>query len=121
MPSIREAALELILGASRETYPREFIALLRGEGDLIEEVLVVPASVYGSGFSSLRRHMLPMDRSVIGSVHSHPSGNHAPSKGDLFSFGKRGGFHLIVRFPAQSIDDIACYDDEGNMLTLRKE
>ena len=88
---------------------------------MIEEVLLMPASTFGSGFSSVRRYMLPIDRSVIGSVHSHPSGSKKPSREDLMSFGKRVGFHLIVGYPAESINDIVCYDGYGNRLPLEKK
>ncbi|MFH1403352.1 MAG: Mov34/MPN/PAD-1 family protein [Candidatus Altiarchaeota archaeon] len=118
MPGIREAALELVLGASRELYPREFIALLRGEGDLITEVLVIPASLYGEGFSQVRWSMVPLDKSIIGSVHSHPGANNNPSRADLRYFSKTGRIHLIVRQPANTIEDVACYDSYGNPLDL---
>ena len=83
MVSIRREALEFMLGASRELYPKEFIGLLRGEGDTVTEVIVVPASLYGEGFAQVRWMHVPIDKSIIGSVHSHPTGNNKPSKTDL--------------------------------------
>jgi proteasome lid subunit RPN8/RPN11 len=118
MPFIREAALELILGASRELRSREFIGLLRGEGDTITEVLVIPASLYGEGFAHMKWSMVPLDRTIVGSVHSHPSGDNRPSERDLIHFKKTGRIHLIVRQPAEGIEDVACYDRDGGLLAL---
>jgi len=118
---ILEDALELILGASRELYPREFIAMLRGEGDTITEILVIPESLYGEGFSSIRSYHIPLDKTIIGSVHSHPSRNNKPSEEDLIHFSQSGRIHLIVRQPALDIGDIACYDSTGRIMQLLKK
>ena len=116
---IRKAALELILGASRNLYPNEFIGLLRGKGDTIDEVLVLPGTLFGEGFAQVQLHMLPIDHSVIGSVHSHPGAVNRPSRQDLVLFGKTGRFHLIVRQPALSLGDVACYGRDGDRLELK--
>ena len=115
---IRQAALELILGASRSLHPREFIGFLRAEGNTITEVLVTPGMTYGEGFSSSSEYMLPLDRSIIGSVHSHPSAVNLPSQGDLVVFGRKGSVHLIAGYPYQSIKDIAAYDRQGRRAEL---
>ncbi|MFH1126292.1 MAG: Mov34/MPN/PAD-1 family protein [Candidatus Altiarchaeota archaeon] len=117
MYRIRKEALEFILGVSRSLYPREFIGLLRAEEEVITEVIVAPA-VYGSGFSYYKEHMLPVDHSIIGSVHSHPSSNVLPSKGDLHSFSKKGGVNLIVKYPYGSINDVVAYDRVGKIVEL---
>jgi proteasome lid subunit RPN8/RPN11 len=44
-------------------------------------------------------HMLPIDFSIIGTVHSHPSGIPIPSKADLELFDKYGKIHIIVASP----------------------
>jgi len=118
MALIREAALEFILGVSRELYPREFVGLLRGREDVIEEVLVVPASLYGQGFAQVKWAHVPLDKSIIGSVHSHPSHNNKPSKTDLRYFNRTGDIHLIVAYPHKSISDIACYLRDGTPTQL---
>jgi proteasome lid subunit RPN8/RPN11 len=110
---IRKEALEFILGVSRTVYPREFIGLLRGEDNLITEVIVTPSSTYGEGFATYQEHLLPIDHTIVGSVHSHPGRNPNPSQGDLHAFGKKGGVNLIVIYPFQSIEDIYAYDNKG--------
>ena len=36
---------------------------------------------------------------IVGSVHSHPSGNYNPSSADLQLFSKHGTTHMIIGFP----------------------
>lgn len=115
---IRREALEFILGVSGELYPREFVGMLRAEGDLITEILVIPASIYGEGFAHTKSYMVPLDRSIIGSVHSHPGSSYSPSKRDLIFFGKHGRVHLIARHPYSGLVDVACYLNDGTRLTL---
>ncbi|MFC2154627.1 Mov34/MPN/PAD-1 family protein [Candidatus Altiarchaeota archaeon] len=115
---IKREALELILGVSRELYPREFTGQLRAEGEIITEVLVIPASTFGEGFAQTRRDMIPIDKSIIGSVHSHPGPSYSPSQADLKYFRKMGEIHLIVRHPFKEINDIAAYDSEGRGVSL---
>lgn len=115
---IRWNTLEFILGVSREFHPNEFGGLLRGKGDTIEEVLVIPASTYGKGFVTTRRDMVPIDHSIIGSVHSHPGHGFKPSNADLRFFKKLGFIHLIVRYPYKDIEDAAAYDREGKGIHL---
>jgi len=44
-------------------------------------------------------HMLPIDFSIVGTVHSHPSGFPLPSHADLEFFDKYGRIHIIVASP----------------------
>jgi proteasome lid subunit RPN8/RPN11 len=115
---IKTAALEFILGVSGKTYPREFTALLRGGGDMIDEVLLIPGTMFGEDFATIRMDMKPLDATIIGSVHSHPSRSFQPSEADISFFGKTGFIHLIVRYPYKSIADIAAYDLSGGRLEL---
>jgi proteasome lid subunit RPN8/RPN11 len=117
---IRKAALELILGASRSLHPREFIGFLRAEGNKITEVIVAPGMTYGIRYASYSEYMLPPDKSIVGSVHSHPSAINQPSQNDLIVFGRKGNVHLIAGYPYQSINDIASYDREGNPISLEE-
>jgi proteasome lid subunit RPN8/RPN11 len=115
---IKKTALEFILGVSKEVYPNEFGGMLRGRGDTIEEVMVIPATTYGETFVTTRMDMVPFDKSIIGSVHSHPVESFRPSGADLESFRKTGRIHLIVKKPYKSIQDIAAYDAAGNRIKL---
>jgi len=89
----------MILEASRDMYPKEFGAILRAEEGVITEILLVPGTVSGNRHAIFQLHMLPVDFTVVGTVHSHPSGNFHPSDEDLSLFRKFGGLHLIVGYP----------------------
>lgn len=115
---IKRSLVEGLLEVSRELHPKEFIALLRARKGVIAEVVVPPFSVYGIGESSFPLHELPIDMSLVGSVHSHPSGDPRPSKQDLnvaFTFGL---VHLIISYPYAGIENVHAYDKDGNPLKL---
>jgi len=115
---ITRDALDMVLHASRNTYPAEFIALLRKEkGDVIDIVLVIPQSTYGHGFSSVPLHNVPMYSNRCGSVHSHPNGNARPSRQDVEFFGQLGGVHLIVGWPYAS-ENARGYDENGKEIGI---
>ena len=119
--SIPKEMLETILASAKALHPRETLFLLRGKKTEnlmnITELLIPPVSNYGRGFASYPMHMLPMDFSIVGTAHSHPSGNPTPSTGDLnHSLGK---VLLIVAFPYLGISDVAVYNRGGEKLSLR--
>ena len=118
---IKKNALEFILGLSREVYPNEFTGLLRGNKDIITEILVIPASTYGNGFASIRLDMVPIDKSIIGSIHSHPGDSDMPSLADLRHFRKTGWVHLIVKYPYSGINDVTLYNNNGEKVELEME
>jgi proteasome lid subunit RPN8/RPN11 len=113
--------LAMVLESARRLHPKETIFLLRGKktkGSLnITELLIAPAATYGSGFSSFPMHMLPMDFSLVGTVHSHPSGSLTPSVEDLNH--SMGRVILIVAFPYRGSENVATYNRDGKRLNLQ--
>jgi proteasome lid subunit RPN8/RPN11 len=113
--------LETILENARTVYPREIILLLRGKAKKgrveITDIIIPPLATRGRGFSSFPTHMLPMDFSLIGSVHSHPSGNATPSVEDLNHF--FGRVMMIVAYPFLGEENVAVYDRSGEQASLR--
>jgi proteasome lid subunit RPN8/RPN11 len=116
--SVSQELLQAILEVAKKLHPRETILLLRGERkkNLIEisEFLVPPLATYGRGFASFPLRMLPIDFSIIGTVHSHPSGNLKPSTVDLNHF--FGSILMIVGFPFADERNIAVYNRRGKKL-----
>jgi proteasome lid subunit RPN8/RPN11 len=113
--------LQAILEGARRLHPREMILLLRGEKKkgiiAISEVVVPPLATHGSHFASIPLHMLPMDFSILGTVHSHPSGNLTPSNVDLnHAFGV---VLMIVGFPYKDEKNVAVYNHNGEKLVLK--
>jgi proteasome lid subunit RPN8/RPN11 len=115
---IDREALELILGASRSSHPREFAAILRAKGGVVREVLFLPGTLASKESALLRLHMLPIDPNACGSVHSHPSPSLEPSEGDLRLFAKFGRVHLIVAVPYNK-SSWRAYDHRGNQIELK--
>lgn len=97
--AIRRKTLRMILEASKDTYPKEFAAILRAEEGVIEELLLLPGTISGDVHAIFQLHMLPIDFSVVGTIHSHPSGNYDPSDADRQLFSHFGRVHIIVGYP----------------------
>ncbi|MGQ9788616.1 MAG: Mov34/MPN/PAD-1 family protein [Candidatus Hadarchaeaceae archaeon] len=91
--------LNFILAVSRSSHPKEFAGVLRAKGGVIKEVLVLPGTLSSKESTVLHLHMLPIDPSACGTVHSHPSPTTSPSEDDLFLFAKFGRIHIITAFP----------------------
>ena len=119
--SMSAELLESIFEGAKRLYPKETFLLLRGKKRKneirVSDLVVPPLAVYGYGFANLPFHMLPMDFSVVGTVHSHPSGNISPSHVDLNHF--FGRVLMIVGFPFSSGQNVAVYDSKGERLPFQ--
>jgi len=118
--SIPTELLETILEGAKQLYPRESFLLLRGKKSKglisVSDLVVAPFAVHGNGFASYSPHMLPMDFSVVGTVHSHPSGNIQPSHVDLNYM--MGRILMIVGYPFADERCVAVYDSNGEKIAL---
>ena len=117
---ITRKCLNLILEASKSNYPKEFGGLLRVNTNLkdtISEVVLLPGTVSGDSHAIFQLHMLPIDFSIIGTVHSHPSPVPRPSDADLHLFEKFGRVHIIVANPFNEYSWKA-YDYKGNQIQM---
>jgi proteasome lid subunit RPN8/RPN11 len=97
--AITSRVLELMFAAAKDTHPSEFACVLRAEDGVVTEILLVPGTISGESSAILRLHMLPIDLSVVGSAHSHPSPNAVPSDADLSLFARFGPLHIILGYP----------------------
>ncbi len=77
----------------------EFAGQLRARGGRIHELTMLPGTLQGRSSALVNLWMLPVDFTVVGSVHSHPSGNYWPSDQDIEFFNKFGRVHIIVGAP----------------------
>ena len=116
-----EDLLNAIFEGARRLYPKESFLLLRGKKSKnvirVSDLVVPPLAVYGYGFANLPLHMLPIDFSIVGTVHSHPSGNVNPSAVDLNHF--FGRILMIVGFPFVDAQNVAVYDSNGERMPLQ--
>lgn len=110
----------LLLEVARNIHPNEMIVLLHGtiykDSISVEEVSFPPESTYGDDFSSFNPYLLPIDHSIIGIAHSHPSGVGLPSEEDLNHF--MGRLMVILTAPYRDESDIHVFDAEGRKIFL---
>jgi proteasome lid subunit RPN8/RPN11 len=112
------SVIDSLLSYARTSHPNEGILLLRGriskDEILVKETIIPPLATHGKGFSGFPFHMLPLDLSIVGVAHSHPSGVLKPSLEDLNNF--YGRIMVIIAYPYNSKRDIGVFDREGNMI-----
>jgi proteasome lid subunit RPN8/RPN11 len=99
---ITRSCLDLILECSKSNYPNEFGGLLRVDSnnkDTINELVILPGTVSGERHAIFKMYMLPIDFTIVGTVHSHPSPLPNPSDADLHLFEKQGKIHIITARP----------------------
>jgi len=97
---ISRRVLDSALAGARSSYPNEFGGVLRADPPgVIGELLLLPGTTSGRSHANFHLYMLPADLTVVGSVHSHPSGALHPSRADLQMFRNWGQRHLILGSP----------------------
>ncbi|MCK4366315.1 MAG: Mov34/MPN/PAD-1 family protein [Thermoplasmata archaeon] len=115
--AIKRETIEMILEASRDIHPNEFGAILRAEEGVITEIMLLPGTLSGSRSAIFQLHMLPIDFTVVGTVHSHPSGSISPSEADIALFQKFGYIHIITGVPFDK-DSWRAFDLYGEPVDL---
>jgi len=117
---LKRVLADAMLEMAREAHPYEMLLLLRGKkkrGEiLVEDLLYAPLSQHSHTSVYFRLDLLPMDFSIIGLAHSHPSGSGRPSLEDLHHF--IGRVMLILTPPYESVRDIHAFDGDGNSLEI---
>jgi proteasome lid subunit RPN8/RPN11 len=112
--------LDAIYAGAKELYPRESFLLLRGKKkkDIINitDLVLAPFAVHREGEVHFNPHMFSGDFSLVGTVHSHPSGNISPSHVDLNYF--FGRVLMIVGPPFEGKGCIAAYDSNGGKVPI---
>ena len=107
--------MDSILTYAKICHPKEGILLLKGRKDknriMIDEVVIPPLSTQANGFSSFPLNVLPIDFSIIGTAHSHPSGILRPSIADSNNF--YGRIMVITSYPYDSEKDLAVFSRDG--------
>jgi len=115
---VERAVVDSILSYAQTLHPREAILLLKGKVNknrlLINDTQIPPLATHGNTFSAFPLNRLPIDFSVMGVAHSHPSGALRPSVTDLNKF--YGRIMLITAYPYLSEKNMAIFDREGKPL-----
>ena len=119
---LKREVRDSILTYCKLHHPNEAILILCGKNKkdhlLINKLMVPPLPEHGPYYSGFPVYMLPYDRSIVGTAHSHPSGNAEPSLTDLHHF--IGLVSIIVRYPYED-DDLFAYNSNGDVLEYRIE
>ncbi len=112
--------LDAIYAGAKELYPRESFLLLRGKKHKkiisITDLVLAPFAEHGEGFAHFNPYMFAGDFTLVGTVHSHPSGNIHPSDTDLNYF--FGRVLMIVGYPYRGNQCIAAYDSDGDPVPI---
>jgi len=117
---IPQDILDTIYAGAKQLYPRESFLLLRGKKSKgvvkITDLVLAPFAVHGRGFAHFNPYMFSGDFSLVGTVHSHPSGNISPSHVDMNYF--FGRVLMIVGYPFEGQGCVAAYDSNAGRLPV---
>ncbi len=122
IPSVQipQDILDTIFSGAKQLYPRESFLLLRGKKNKgiikITDLVLAPFAVHGEGNVHFNPYMFSGDYSLVGTVHSHPSGNISPSHVDMNYF--FGRILMIVGPPFEGKNCIAAYDSNAERLPV---
>jgi proteasome lid subunit RPN8/RPN11 len=112
--------LDAIYAGAKELYPRESFLLLRGKkrkgAIMINDLVLAPFAAHGHGEVHFNPYMFVGDFSLVGTVHSHPSGNISPSHVDMNYF--FGRILMIVGPPFEGKNCIAAYDSNAEKVPI---
>jgi proteasome lid subunit RPN8/RPN11 len=117
---IKKECLEFILECAKSSHPNEFGGLLRVDADrkhTIIETVILPGTVSGESHAIFKLHMLPIDFSIVGTAHSHPSPSFNPSDADLLLFRKYGKVHIVAAYPFD-LSSWKAYDYNGKEIDI---
>jgi proteasome lid subunit RPN8/RPN11 len=117
---IHQSVLDLIFECSKSSYPNEFGGFLKADEQnpyIITELVLIPGTISGDAHAIFKMHMLPIDFTLVGTVHSHPSSNPNPSTADQTLFERYGKIHIISAYP-YSDSSWRAYSYKGNEIEL---
>jgi proteasome lid subunit RPN8/RPN11 len=96
MWKIKQNLIEDAFFAANNFLPKEFLCFLGGDEKKqeITEIVILP-TYNGETFSSINTNIIPFDKTIIGSLHSHPNGITQPSEADE-KFFKNYKINIII-------------------------
>ncbi len=109
---IARETLKFALSVSKSSHPKEFAGMLYADDGVITRV-DVPITQSSNVSAVMNLFMLPVNPHLVGSVHSHPSGDISPSTADITMFMQNGDYHIIVGYP-YDMKSWICYNRVGN-------
>ncbi|MFX0187870.1 MAG: Mov34/MPN/PAD-1 family protein [Candidatus Hodarchaeota archaeon] len=116
---IKKELIEGIMALCREQHPREILGLIRMDMGIATEFILPPGALTSNSSGIFFPSRLPLDPTLEGTVHSHPSGNPNPSLGDFNNVFKLKRFHFILAYPYSGLNCVKCFDKNGKELEFR--
>lgn len=117
---IPEDILDAVFAGAKQLYPRESFLLLRGKSKKgiikITDLVLAPFTAHGRGTVHFNPFMFSGDFSLVGTVHSHPSGNISPSDVDMNYF--FGRILMIVGTPFEGKNCVAAYNCRAERIPI---
>ncbi len=105
---------------AKDRHPKEAVLMLRGnvkkESITVTDYLFPPFATTNSISASYPIHMLPIDFSIVGTAHSHPSGSLQLSAQDMNNI--YGRISMVMGFP-YGLEDVAAYNKQAERLLVR--
>ena len=117
---VERGLLGEMLMFAKERHPKEAVLMLRGkvsrESITITDYLFPPYATTNSVSASYPIHMLPIDFSIVGTAHSHPSGSLQLSAVDMNNM--YGRISVLMGFP-YGLGDVAAFNKQAERLIVR--
>ncbi len=114
---VRQQVIDLAREAAKASMPQEFGCFLRVVKSTVTELVLTPGTIQGDRHAIFQFSALPVDRTIRGTLHSHPSPHPYPSDADFALFEKHGQVHIIFGSPFGP-DDWRAYDHTGQPISL---
>ena len=117
MWKIKRSVIQDACEASRNYIPDEFMCFLGGDKkkQTVSEIVMLP-TMNSKNSASVDMNAMPIDNTIIGSLHSHPGGPPAPSRADR-SFFRRHQINVIIG-GGLTEEETAVYDAAGKPLKV---
>lgn len=83
MWKIKKAVLLQVCESAKGFYPNEFMCFLSGDKktNYLNEIVLLP-NTSGKDYASIWEAVIPIDDTIIASIHSHPDSSARPSTAD---------------------------------------
>ncbi|VVB74282.1 putative metalloprotease [uncultured archaeon] len=117
---IKKSLLLDAINSAQRYMPTEFICFLGGDRkkEYVEEIVFLPSNTSETS-ASIDEYSMPIDDTIIGSLHSHPFSTNHPSRQDKKFFSKYP-LNLVLGYP-YSIESIGFYDQKGEKVIVLLE
>ncbi|MBD3341265.1 MAG: hypothetical protein GF353_19315 [Candidatus Lokiarchaeota archaeon] len=115
---IKKELIKGILALCRNQHPREILGLLRVKNGVVSEFILPPGATTSNTSGIFFPSRIPLDSTIQGTIHSHPSGNPYPSTTDLNNVFKNKRINIIVAYPYSNLSCIKGFDRTGKEIPV---